>query len=141
MKRRQFIAATGIAVVATLAGCSDDGSDGSDGSGGGSSGPEGVVEDYTNALDNGDFDQVESLIHSESALSGRFENEEELARALEEADISLDNTEVIEEGDEMAIVEATITGATGEGETDTQEIELRKEDGDWKIYADGTVGA
>ncbi len=141
MRRRTFVTATGTAVVATLAGCSGGGGDdGGGGGGGGDSGPEGVAEAYVSALDSADPDQIESVIHSESELSEEYSSEETVA-LLEEIDFSLDSTEVIEQGDEMAIVEATVTtSGMGEEQTETQELELRKEDGDWKVYAEGSVG-
>lgn len=143
MQRRKFVAATGTAVVATLAGCSGGGGgdDGGGDDGGSGSGPGVVVETYINALDSSDIEQIESLIHSESDLSGEYESEE-TAALLEEVDFSIDSIEVVEQGDEMATVEATVTtSGMGEEQTETQEMELRKEDGDWKIYTESAMGS
>lgn len=143
MQRRKFVAATGTAVVATLAGCSGGGGgdDGGGDDGGSGSGPGVVVETYINALDSSDIEQIESLIHSESDLSGEYESEE-TAALLEDIDFSIDSIEVVEQGDEMATVEATVTtSGMGEEQTETQEMELRKEDGDWKIYTESAMGS
>lgn len=126
MQRRTFLA-TGIATVmmASVAGCLGDDSQDD---------PEGTVEAYFAALDDGDIDQINDLIHPDSPEGDIAEEElEELA----EVDISVVEVSTVEEDDDEAIVEATFE-IEMEGfdepfeETDT--FVLRTYEGDWYLY-------
>lgn len=121
MNRRSYL---GVAATATaaLAGCS----------GVLSSGPDEVVEQFYQAVDDGDREAANDFIHSESPV-GEL-TEEDMAR-FEDMDITVESTEVVEESDDTAQVEAELTmESDGESSTETITYELRKEDGDWKLY-------
>ena len=61
MRRRQYIGSLAVIVSATLAGCGS-----LAGLGGPSQEPDEVVEAYVEALDDGDRDDAEERLHSES---------------------------------------------------------------------------
>lgn len=129
MRRRQFIAsATTTVAAASIAGCS-----GILGSDGGSSGPEGAVGAYVDAGAEGDQEALQDAVHPDapsSVVQGA-------AFYTMYESVSVDSTEVVEEGEGQATVEATIEYETsGESGTDTSTFEVRtNEDGDWKVYS------
>lgn len=102
----------------------------------GSDDPEDVVENYFNAIDDGDMDEMESLVHSDSPIQDGFAEDNELNKGfLEGLDITVEDTELVEEDDDTAIVEAETTVVFfGEEVTEVSEVELRTEDGDWRIW-------
>ena len=121
MNRRQYLAAS-AAVTAGLAGCtgvlSDD--------------PDEVVEQFYQAIDDGDRETANDLIHSESPQGEISEDE---MSDMEEFDITVEGTEILEESDETAEVEVEMTiESDGDSSTEETTIELRTEDGDWKVY-------
>lgn len=121
MDRRRYL---GVAVTATaaLAGCS----------GVLSSGPDAAIEQFYQAVDDGDREAANDLIHSESPV-GKL-TEDDMAR-FEDMDITVESTEVVEESDDTAQVEAELTmESDGESSTETITYELRKENGGWKLY-------
>jgi hypothetical protein len=106
------------------------------GGGGPGSGPAGTAEKFVNALDAGNQDRVEQLLHSEASGADQIGF---MMGVFEQAEINVQGTEVVEEREQgeqqIAVVdvqaEATVEGATN---TDTLTIELRTEDGDWKVW-------
>jgi ketosteroid isomerase-like protein len=121
MKRRQYLTVT-AAVTAGLAGCTgflnDD--------------PDEVVEQFYQALDDGDREAANDLVHSGSPQGEISEDE---MSDLEDLDITVEGTEIVEESDDTAEVEAELTiESDGDTSTDTTTVELRTEDGDWKVY-------
>jgi len=126
MRRRQYLKATAVASAAGLAGCSGI-------LGGGGGGPSGVAKNWLQAANNGNEDKVEDLTHSDSPLNMLLS---QLVTSFEEADYSVDSVETTEEGDEEATVEATLSVA---GESETNEVLLQTEDGDWKVFSFGDM--
>lgn len=121
MKRRQYLTAS-AAVTAGLAGCT----------GILSNDPDEVVEQFYQAIDDGDREAANDLIHSDSPQGEISEDE---MSDLEEFDVTVEDTEIIDESDDTAEVEAEITvESDGDSSTDETTIELRTEDGDWKVY-------
>ena len=110
-----------LALAAGLGGCI---------SGGG--GPDDAVQDFASAIGDEDFEkacdyladdiqaQAEAAGGCAAALEGSLTDED-----IEGADSV--ETEVLEESDDTATVEATFEGE------DPEELEVTKEDGDWKI--------
>jgi hypothetical protein len=50
-------------------------------------------------------------------------------------DLTVENTEVVNESDDTAEVKVEVTvEADGESSTSETTVELRKEDGEWKLY-------
>lgn len=128
MRRRQYLKASAVAATAGLAGCSGV-------LGGGGGGPAGVAKNWIKAGNNGNEDKMEDLTHSDSPMSGFIG---QFATSMEETDISVNSTEVIEEGDEEATVEVT---TESEGEEGTTQMVLQTEDGSWKVWSfDGSGG-
>jgi ABC-type transporter MlaC component len=88
---------------------------------------------------------VKELTHSDSPL------QEGLALAIaiyDQADVTVDSTEVLSNEGNVAIVEVEVTASIdGQENTDTSEMELHTEDGDWKVWnfgsgdGDGTTTA
>ncbi|WP_121820653.1 nuclear transport factor 2 family protein [Halostella salina] len=125
MQRRQYLGAATTTAAAGLAGCMDLGILGGNG-------PAAVVEQFYQALDDGDRGTANDLIHSESP-QGEI-GEQEMAQ-FESYDITVESTEVLDESDDTAEVEVELTlEADGESSTNTMTVELRTEGGDWKVY-------
>lgn len=121
MQRRQFLGTTAVA-TAGLAGCMGVLADS----------PDEVVEKFYQAANDGDRDAANDLIHSDSP-SGEI-SEEEMSD-IENTEITVEETEVVDETDSIAEVQAEITmEQDGDSTTNEMTIELRTEDGDWKIY-------
>ena len=128
MQRRTFLAASvSVPLAGFLAGCSSSGGDD----------PEGVVEAFYDAFGDGDVDELNSLIHPDSP-DGFIEDEEaaEFEAQTEEIDFSIESTELVEEGDDEAVVELTVE--IDDSQYGTQTVDghayLRTDGGDWKIY-------
>lgn len=130
MRRRQYLKATAVASAAGLAGCSGV-------LGGGGGGPAGVAKNWLKAAKNGNEDKVDDLTHPDSMMSGATD---ELVQAMSEADFSIQNTSVEEKDDDEALVEAKLKDNES-GESDTAEMGLQTDDGDWKVYSFGSMGA
>lgn len=131
MRRRQYLTATAVATTAGLAGCSGI-------LGGGGGGPSGAAKSWIKAANSGNEDKVENLTHSESPLNMVLS---QLVTSFEEADISVDSVETTDEGEEEATVEATIsTSMGGESSSETSEMQMRTEDGSWKVFSFGSMG-
>lgn len=131
MRRRQYLTAAAVASTAGLAGCSGI-------LGGGGGGPSGAAKSWLQAANNGNEDKVEDLTHSDSRLNMVLT---QIVASFESQDFSVDSVETTEEGDEEATVEAEVTAsADGESATSTSEMQMKTEDGDWKVLSFGDMG-
>ncbi|AGN01415.1 hypothetical protein L593_07350 [Salinarchaeum sp. Harcht-Bsk1] len=137
MQRRQFItSASATVAAASIAGCSGI----LGGGGGGNSGPDGPVKAYASAVSNNNADELQSLAHPDANEStGELSDSD-----LEGISMNVKSTEVLEQSDGQATVEAEIeTTVTMMGEeqsqTQTIEFDVRKHDGEWLIYDSETV--
>lgn len=127
VSRRHYLGGAAALATAATAGCS-----GILGGGGGS--PEGAVQEFYTALNEGDADSANALLHPDG---GADEITQQQADQLSQADFSVDSTEVVEQGDEQAIVEVTVTmSMMGQEETQSSQVELRTHDGQWKIWGE-----
>jgi len=108
---------------------------------GSSGGPGGVVRNFWNAIDNGNFEEAESYIHPDSPQSGSLTGGSETGQSmLESADISVSSVQVTNREGDTATVEATVDiSIMGESNSQSQTYELRKHEGAWKIYSGGTA--
>jgi hypothetical protein len=99
--------------------------------------PEGAVRTYVEALDNTDEQQYNEIIHPDGQLQELDDGDLD---PLEPADISINNIEIIEEGNEEATarVDFSVDGPAGSQEL-TTEVQLRQTDDGWKVYADPTT--
>jgi len=143
IRRRGVLSSMGAVCTVSIAGClgeegTDNGeTDTGESDTGENDSPTDVVEARFEALNNGDNEKTRELSHSEREDTL---TQEDLA-VWEEADIELNNVELIEQSDEVAIVEIVLVADFGFGpEAQTQEIELRKENGEWRIYESQTPG-
>lgn len=95
--------------------------------------PEGVVVSYFNALNAGDTDAVNDLLHPDAPTD---EVTEEDMAFIEGIEFTVHSTEVIEEDGDEAVVEADVTfdPEDAPAEEDTLTISLRKHDGEWLIW-------
>lgn len=129
--RRQFVGgAAGAAAVgmAGLAGCSGF-------LGGGGGGPKDAIRDYVSAANDADAETANGLLHPDGNVAEL--SQQELA-VFEAADLSIDSMEVLEETEERADVEVTLTiSGGGMDETSTGQWDVRTHDGEWRIYAAG----
>lgn len=144
MERRQFLVTATL--VASTAGCigpfaddgeSDDGS-GEDDGGGEVGDPEEAITRFIQALDEGDLDTVNGMLHPDGNLQ---EIPEEDANQLEAGELTVESTEVREETEDRAVVRVTIAAQSPEGEERTieEDWELRPLDGEWRVW-DGSLG-
>jgi hypothetical protein len=154
-KRRWVLRGSGLAAMAGLAGCSSitdslENGPGSDGGGTDYSDnlrpdaapTERVVRQYFDALDAGDVEGVNELLHNGGETP---EFTEEDAAQSSEVSITVENVSTVErsgQGQQIAIVRAVITAdSTSDDRTTTvaQGFELRIQDGYWRIYSDAEV--
>ena len=140
MHRREFVAGTAVAATVTVAGCGGSaGGGGGGGVGGGSGGgaPASAARSYFQAFDEGNLGRVQELTHPDGPAANQVpQNEEEFQQVAEFVNITVEGTEVIEQGDGIATVEMTLTTEVeGEEQTQTNRVELRRHNGQWKIYS------
>lgn len=99
----------------------------------GGRGPAETVEQFYVAVDNGNRERANELIHSDSPM----EDVSVLGTVFGSAiDITVEQTEVVEKSDDSATVRATLTvSSSGSSETSETDVELRTENGEWKIWS------
>ena len=121
MNRRQYLTGTAVA-TAGIAGCTGFLKDS----------PDEVVEQFYQAVDDGDRETANGFIHSDSP-QGELSADD--MSEFENMSITVDKTEVVNESDDVAEVKTEIT-IEQDGESFTQEMtyELRTEGGSWKLY-------
>ncbi len=108
--------------------------------------PDAVAEDFVAAADDGDWSEADSLLHSDSMLSDASDVIDIMGQAsgagpildlaVRELDISTSNSRVVQERDEQAIVELTVTvdiPMISDLSIDL-EFEMRTDDGDWRVF-------
>lgn len=144
--RRRYLA--GVLAVAGLGGCTgspgdatDEPSDGADATEDGD-GPEAAVESYFAAVNDGDLQSASELVHGDSAAGSVSQR---WGDTVADGSVELAGTELIEEGDQFAVVRATVlvtTPGSSSPERLEADLEVQTEDGTWKLY-DGflTVGS
>lgn len=95
--------------------------------------PTAIVEQYFAALDVADVDRILALEHEDSPDGTPADTEPD---DFDGIGFTVEETVLIDETEEEAIVEATIT-VTFEGigeETNTDELTLRRQDGNWRLW-------
>ncbi|WP_159899930.1 DUF4878 domain-containing protein [Salinirussus salinus] len=95
----------------------------------GGGGPGGAAENFIQAANQGNAEEVRSLVHPESPVRGEITGSG--LGMMEEADVSVEGTEVVEQNDDSAIVEVT---ASVRGETGSLQLEMRKDGDQWKVW-------
>jgi hypothetical protein len=135
MRRRTYLTATTLSLTA-LAGCSGllgGGNDVGDD-------PEATTVAFIEALDDGDRERANELLHPETPGQ---EVTEEVASQSADQDISIDSTEVLTSEDDVAEVrvELTVSDASGgQSESFALVYELRTDGGDWRIWTERSAG-
>lgn len=126
MNRRSVLVAGGSTLTVLVAGClGDDGDDDS---------PESVVESFMTAIDAGDRDTIDSLLHPDHR-SDTQEFSEDYLNLFESADIEVHETTLLEEEENLARVEVSMTLTTdGSDLSDEPVIVLRPDEDAWLIY-------
>lgn len=127
--RRRYLGATAAVLTAATAGCSGvlGGGDG------GSASPDAAVEAYIDAMNEGDADAANALLHPDGSAT---EITEQQAQELSQVEFTVESTEVLEQSDGRADVGMTVTMAFGgEENTNRTTVELRTHDGEWKLYS------
>lgn len=121
MRRREVLLSSTALLALTVPGCLADDDDG----------PETVAEQFLIALDDGDDDRLDELSHPD----GELDIPDDERSFYEFADLQIQSTSLVEEDGDEAIVDASITIETDDGElTDDPEIALRSQDGSWLVY-------
>jgi len=123
--RRRFLGAAAAAVTVASAGCS-----GLLGGGGGSS-PDATVREFYSALNEGDAQAANALIHPNATSP---EVTQEQAQQFSEFDLEVQSTEVVEQGDDRAVVRVN---ASVMGQSQSTQLELRTHEGEWKLWSSG----
>ncbi|MFB6083668.1 MAG: hypothetical protein ABEJ94_05435 [Halorientalis sp.] len=148
--RREYIG--GLAAVAGLSGCLD-ALDGGGGTGGddadtdadgtpdsGTLGPKETVRAFYAALDEGRFRAANALMHSNTTEPPVTESR---YGPLAEGTVTVASAKLIERGEDRAVVRtvvrASIPGGSGT-RRDEVDIELRRENGRWRLYTSTQVG-
>lgn len=103
------------------------------------SSPKGAVRVYVEAYDNTDEQQYNNIIHPDGQLQELDDGDLD---AFEPVDFSINNIEIVEEGDGEATARVDITAdGPGGNVTQTTDVILRQTDDGWKVYSDpGTFG-
>ncbi len=131
MRRRKFIAAVGTAAGGATTGCIGPFANGEEEEEENS--PEATVRDFMDALNRGDREGVNALLHEDGELEPIPEE-----AGLEVQEREVEEVEVLEETDDTVTVEVTVTvrpRSPDESErTEVTEWELRRSNGDWRVW-------
>lgn len=125
VNRRACLAVIGGGLTTSLAGCSSLPLIGSDG-------PDDVVEAFIGAIQDGDREAANDLIHPDSPQGEFSEEEWEEAQGFDTIEVEI--LEVEENDDEATVTSEMTVGWDGETMTDETEWVLRTHDGEWKIW-------
>ena len=101
--------------------------------------PEETVTQYYVALANGNAEKANGFIHEDSPVSG---NSETFISIAEQADLTVQEVEVVDQSENQATVRVTVHIEYGTSEEDTQTVTrtLRKSDGAWKLWLESDGG-
>ncbi len=98
----------------------------------GPSGPAAPIHSYIDAATAGNQEGVEAAVHPNSPERSSLIQS---ASFLDGMDASIESTEVVSQTEERAMVEAT--ASMGGQESSTSTFEVRKYEGDWKLWSTG----
>lgn len=138
MQRRSFLAGA-VGVAGGLAGCSGLLPGSGDSNGGGGDGPAATVRDLYEEFLDGNVGGANAYIHSDAEIDPLTQSAADRFQAL---DVRVESVEVVEQSDDRATVEVTIS-AVPDGSSERQtlpssRLELRTENGEWKVFDDGS---
>ena len=123
--RRSFLALAGSVATVGLAGCTDQVPFI------GSNSPENVIQEFWEATDDQDSEQLDEITHSMSPARPEITDLDDSP----DVDIEVESINVTEEHDEQAFVDSTVRQSLeGESVTETTSFELRTENDEWKLW-------
>lgn len=101
--------------------------------------PEETVTQYYVALDNGNEEQANGLIHEDSPVSG---NSETFISTAEQANLTVREVEIVDQSEDQATVRVTVHIEYDSDDEDTQTVTrtLRKSNGTWKLWLESDSG-
>jgi hypothetical protein len=101
--------------------------------------PEETVTQYYAALDNGNEEKANGLIHEDSPVSG---NSETFISIAEQANLTVREVNVVDQSEDQATVRVTVHIEYDNDEEDTQTVTrtLRKSSGTWKLWLESGSG-
>ena len=134
MNRRTLLAGAVTAGTAATAGCLGLFEDG----------PDDVAEEFIEHVDDGELAAANELIHEQSTIDGAGQAADLLAAfvgaddTLDALDLSVEETTVVAESDTEARVQLLISvDLILEEVEQAVDVELRDEDGEWRVWAIG----
>jgi len=95
-----------------------------------------VAEEFIEAMNDGDTEEMRESLHEEHESDPL---ESETLEEWEAYDIAVDDTDVVEEGDDTAVVDVTYSLDTdsesiSSESSSTARFELRIDDGEWRVW-------
>lgn len=135
MQRRSFVglATAGLAGLAGCAGVLSDSDDSDD------DGPDGAARNFLEAAFDGDVEGTNAYLHSDAEIEPFGQ---EYAEEYQRVDARVESVEVVEQSGDTATVSVTASAQRpggSERQSTTVRVELRREDGEWRVY-DGSTG-
>lgn len=131
MDRRTFLVGAGVGCAISSAGCLWQSNDG----------PGDVAAEFITELTDGNFDEANDLIHSDSTLDGAGQAADLLAglygvdSVLGAVDVAVQDTQVVSKSDGEATVEVTTTvDLLVEELEDKIPLEMRQDENGWRVW-------
>lgn len=131
MRRRGYLGAVAAAGSIAIAGCSSLPNLANDLP---EDGPDGAVVNFFQALNQGNTDEADEYLHDAHGSIEDVWPQSTLDR-FEEADLTIEDTEVLEEGDDEATVELTYSVPQTSEEQSQQFALIRNDDEEWVILS------
>lgn len=128
MNRREYLLTAGVVSATLLAGCLGD-----------DHAAESEAESFMDAVAASDSSDAEAHLHPDSEIRDPIAVvDNQIQETLDGVAISVEDTDLLEDGDEVAIVEVTVeVDRPAQPYTTPIEIELRTDGGDWRVWAIG----
>lgn len=139
MQRRAYLAGA-IGIVGSLAGCSGILGDSEDSASDDARGPAETVESFYETALNGDAEAVRSHVHPAAEMPAPSD---QAVENVQRSSLQLEGTTVIEQGEDEATVEATVSQETMSGEREERTVRflLRPSNGEWNLYDQPLAGS
>jgi ketosteroid isomerase-like protein len=100
-------------------------------------GPTAVLERFYAAMNEGDTERAATYVHPDSPMRDGVLFPDEQVSYMERVDLTVDGAAIVHRNETSRVVRAVLQASSeGEERTDTITFELRKADGDWRIWQD-----